>query len=477
MASTMHLGAHQSVRNNNNNCPAVRRRFLCRLSMAAVSVAILARQYASPNMRFAECSADSNTNNNDNNSSNNNDECWCTLRSSSSGPRQRCDFPRLRQQRQQQQQQQQQQRQHQQLLVPRPSFRALSARTALAASSPSQQQQQQQQQQEQQQLPEAGLQLQWGAPWHPVKEPEFAEWLGDEVLALPVGDPSLALRLGLACLTFASRGGGHNKSNIGGFHSNDLSRMGAVDPALDQFLHALHEPLAAFLRRRLAGKLPPGVRDKGGALHVSAVLENLWANVNQPGHYNDKHNHGTPTSSIVATGVYYPMTTEAWGEPTSAAKLRLFPNTGSPIEVTPRAGLLLVFPTELIHETEPVPVGEPGRTSLAFNIRIRWLDRPLARAAAAGDVAQVQRLIAEGADVEAVDLVQGLRAAHHAAENGQGAALQALEAAGANLSALSFEGWSPLGLAFDRGHVAVVRHLAGTEAEAAARLQGGPGYP
>lgn len=318
------------------------------------------------------------------------------------------------------------------------------------------------------------------AAWHIPEEaePPFAEWIEDEVLALPVGDPAMAFFLGLGCRGLADRGGGLSHTNVGGFHSDDLT--GADDPVIRRFMGLLHTPLAAFLRRRYGKLAPSGIHDSAG-LSVSAIAHNLWANVNKPGNYNRRHNHGRATRSLCASGVYYPMAAgepslEAFGSPTSASKLLFFPEGRKPFEVQPLAGLLLLFRTDLMHETEPVPEGEPPRASLAFNLRSRWLDTDLSRAAIAGDAVQVQRLLAEGADVDAADGLQGMRPSHHAAEAGQLEALQALAAGGANVDALSLEGWSPLGLAFDRKHMPVVEYLAGSLEEAGARLKD-VGYP
>jgi len=318
------------------------------------------------------------------------------------------------------------------------------------------------------------------AAWHIPEEaePPYAEWIEDEVLALPVGDPAMAFFLGLGCRGLAERGGGLSHTNVGGFHSDDLT--GAGDPVFRQFMGLLHTPLAAFLRRKYGKLAPNGIRDSAD-LRVSAIPHNLWANVNKPGNFNKRHDHGRATRSLCASGVYYPMaagepSVEAFGSPTSASKLLFFPEGKKPFEVQPLAGLLLLFRTDLLHETEPVPEGEPPRASLAFNLRARWLDTDLSRAAIEGDTIQVQRLLAEGADANAVDGLQGMRASHHAAEVGQLDALQALRAGGADDNALSLEGWSPLGLALDRKHMPVVEYLAGSLEEAGARLKDG-GYP
>lgn len=66
-----------------------------------------------------------------------------------------------------------------------------------------------------------------------------------------------------------------------------------------------------------------------------------------------------------------------------------------------------------------------------------------------------------GVSLEQPDHLLGFRPAHVAAEAGNLSMVRALEALGADLSALSKDGWSPLGLALDRGHHHVALHLDG----------------
>merc|ERR1711933_581154 len=100
------------------------------------------------------------------------------------------------------------------------------------------------------------------------------------------------------------------------------------------------------------------------------------------------------------------------------------------------------------------------RISLAFNLRVRWLDGPLPRAAIAGRVQELRRLVdEEGGDVEAADPELGLRPLHLAAEAGHMCAVEALIGLGADAAATSVEGWSPLSLAAERGHLAMVQRL------------------
>lgn len=301
-----------------------------------------------------------------------------------------------------------------------------------------------------------------------------SHWFEDAVLAAPLGGPKLARRLFGDCLameqsSFSDGSTRRQVSNIGGWQSDDLCRN--QNPALQRFAQLLHRPLAAYLSSIMNDKFRFMLHGttcgsgKGGNAQqqeqqqqvvVSAVLEHFWANVNRPGHWNACHHHGAPTASVLASGVFYP----ADCEPT--APLRLFPRGRDPVLVTPQAGLLLLFPPDMPHEVDPVPIGAGPRVSLAFNLRVRWLDNPQLRAAMVGNSSELRRLLAsDRASFDMGDKILGLRASHIAAEAGHVSAVKTLAASGvADVRAESSEGWSPLSLAAERGHRQVVQYLA-----------------
>jgi len=220
------------------------------------------------------------------------------------------------------------------------------------------------------------------------------------------------------------------------------------------FFGRLHEPLAAFLRRQLGGKLPPQLR-KGSDVGVVAAAVDMWANLNAQLDRNVIHNHGEPTDSVVASGVYYP---EMLPDEAGVAKLRFFVPEGK-LELEPVPGTLLLFRTDLLHETDTVSLLGKERLSFGLNLRVRWLDSPILLAAAAGDVPAIHQLVEQGADINEGDPVLGIRAVHLAAEGGHMDALVALEKLGADVAARAFDGSTPLGLAFDRGHSDIEQHL------------------
>lgn len=304
-------------------------------------------------------------------------------------------------------------------------------------------------------------------PWTnwAASTPIQGDWFGTTLFATPFGSLDLGLRLGKFCMALENVSAGRAASNIGGWQSEDL--VSSLDPALVEFRGLLHEALAAFLRRRQPNH-PHGDEDLG----IAAVVDGLWVNINRPGHRNALHDHGKPTLSQVASGIYYPMmndSTAAWGEVTSQASVR-FMFSEKPMDIKPRLGLMMLFPTDLPHEVESLAPGAGARVSIAFNLRVRWLDSPLLMAAAAGDVGRIKTLVSQGADTEEPDAVLGLRAVHLAAEAAHLDVLKVLAVLGANTSALSFEGWSPLGIAAERGHNLVAQHLVGQGEDIEAKL-------
>ncbi|CAK0823488.1 unnamed protein product [Prorocentrum cordatum] len=249
---------------------------------------------------------------------------------------------------------------------------------------------------------------------------------------------------------------GRSVSNRGGWQSKDLT--GSRHRSLSVLARLLPVPAAAFLWRQRRGEAPSRLRDtaSAGELCITTAMDSLWANVNRPGNWNARHDHGTGTPSVIASCVYYPG-----GGACGAAGIRLFPEGRPVVRVVPRPGLLLLFPPWLEHEVEPLPAGCEPRVSVAFNVRVRWPCVALHRASLAGCLDDVLQLVHAGADLDAADPALGLAAIHLAAEAGHAPVVEALAAAGGSVSQVSHEGWSPLGLAADRGHEAVVSALLG----------------
>jgi ankyrin repeat protein len=86
-------------------------------------------------------------------------------------------------------------------------------------------------------------------------------------------------------------------------------------------------------------------------------------------------------------------------------------------------------------------------------------DMAMHEAACGGDVAEVQRLVAAGLDVDE-PCASGLRPLHYAATNGHLETVKALVESGADKNALTIAGGAtPLHLAADGGHVETVMAL------------------
>lgn len=313
-------------------------------------------------------------------------------------------------------------------------------------------------------LPERAAARSAGAGARPVAEPApwgppargARGWLGGDVYTSTLGSRELGHEVASFCLELEARDSGKLSSNRGGWQSKDL--LGAGDPALSELSSLLHEHLRDFLFQSRGGRAPVGLN---GAPTVLSVPQKLWANINRKGDWNELHTHGATTDSMVASGIYYPRTSSA-----AAAPVRFHPPDGQPFDVLPESGRLLLFPCDLPHEVLPFrraagaePLDAP-RMSIAFNLRVRWLDSPLSAAAAGGSEADCRRVLAlEGTDVEAADASIGFRAMHLAAEGGHAAIVRLLAEAGAETDVVTAEGWSPLALAADQGHVEVVRYL------------------
>ena len=86
---------------------------------------------------------------------------------------------------------------------------------------------------------------------------------------------------------------------------------------------------------------------------------------------------------------------------------------------------------------------------------------PLICAAGRGDLAELEALLAAGADMEARDEEDGATAFHWACNSGRLECARALAAAGCDVAAASTEGGTALMLAANKGHPAVVAWLLG----------------
>lgn len=266
-----------------------------------------------------------------------------------------------------------------------------------------------------------------------------------------IQNDGLADELAQICYALEAKGLGRAVSNVGGFQSCNVPL--GEHPVLAELLSLVQAPFVGFLHKTRRSQPPSGL--SGSDLCVGCQPEHLWVNVNRPDNHNLMHEHGPPLLSRAASGIYYPHQ-ETTAAP--AAKVRFY-DAGRCVEAVPRPGLLLLFPTSLLHEVDPVWPGGPPRLSVAFNLFVRWLDTPILSASWAGNAKEVKRLLDSGTDVDAADAALGFRSVHLAAEAGHMDVLEMLIRSGANPHALTVEGWCPLSLAAAQGHLRVVRYL------------------
>lgn len=183
----------------------------------------------------------------------------------------------------------------------------------------------------------------------------YREQLGD-VLPLHAALVDQALKLREA-------DSGIEKSNQGGWHST-----GNVFAGSDAALSALASKIRSAIRYLCHVSEPASTAEWSASLFG-------WFNVNEHGDYAEPHHHSGNTWS----GVYYVQTgSEVPTRPTSGRiefldpRVRCdvgpkhgFSHTGT-MAVTPKDGLMLLFPSYLEHFVHPY-YGEGQRITLAFN--------------------------------------------------------------------------------------------------------------
>lgn len=104
------------------------------------------------------------------------------------------------------------------------------------------------------------------------------------------------------------------------------------------------------------------------------ALDNIWVNVNEKGHYNQKHIHG----QTVFSGTFYIQVDDLTGDirfhndytpmqhyPIKFDHTHVFQTI---VEYKPKNGMLLIFPAWIPHEVLPSQSNQP-RISISFNIK------------------------------------------------------------------------------------------------------------
>jgi len=174
----------------------------------------------------------------------------------------------------------------------------------------------------------------------------------------------------LLSIALAARTGspGVRRSNRGGWQSHDdLFRRD--QPACRALCRHLVDAAEAATQA-----VAPDFDREAGALQVEG-----WFNINETGHANAPHDH----PGWLWVGVYYVQAATGSGEielvdarPLSRAQRAIGAGCfAASHRVTPRPGLLLLFPSHLRHSVAPNAAATP-RVSVAFNARYRELPPP-----------------------------------------------------------------------------------------------------
>jgi uncharacterized protein (TIGR02466 family) len=163
----------------------------------------------------------------------------------------------------------------------------------------------------------------------------------------------------------AAAGQGVQVSNVGGWQSrpdlldwpeSEIARLGAgLDQAVGQFLS---------FGKPVRGKAPK-------------LWKAGWANMNRPGDYNILHNHpGQDFAAVYYVKAASPEHGGAGGklelrDPRPAAGFCSHPKlfSAEPLQITPEAGMLVMFPSWIEHMVHPHP-GPEDRISIAINIKL-----------------------------------------------------------------------------------------------------------
>lgn len=164
---------------------------------------------------------------------------------------------------------------------------------------------------------------------------------------------------------------GANKSNIGGWHSeDDLFQWGG--PAIEELRRRVVEA-CEVITRKACGEAVKGL---GAQMRIDG-----WANVSRERAYNGIHNHPYCTWS----GVYYVSLGERdqtggpyngvieFPDPRLGVNWAQLPGQpfGTHIQIVPQAGTMLMFPSWTHHWVHPF-YGTGERISLAFNVQMEF---------------------------------------------------------------------------------------------------------
>lgn len=162
-----------------------------------------------------------------------------------------------------------------------------------------------------------------------------------------------------------SEGPGVDLSNRGGWQSHDLLAEFQRDERRAPVLAELETLMRQFVESYKTQR-----EGEGAEVHPFELeICNLWANLNGRGDFNATHHH--PGAHI--SGVFYAKAHEDCGQLTLRPPYSFFDvvldHCAQP-SVQPEAGLVVLFPSDVDHSTEP-NWGSEERISFSFNARYR----------------------------------------------------------------------------------------------------------
>jgi uncharacterized protein (TIGR02466 family) len=152
---------------------------------------------------------------------------------------------------------------------------------------------------------------------------------------------------------------GVQRSNVGGWHSNDLLRH-ADTPVVGWLLAQIRE----FATRSLE---QVGARKR----KVEVTFDAAWSIINRAGDWNTPHNHmPSQWSGVCYLQIDESSTARHDGNIVFTDPLPLGPRYRTPINVfmKPRNGAIFLFPSYLVHMVEPYR-GDGERIIVSFNLQ------------------------------------------------------------------------------------------------------------
>lgn len=184
----------------------------------------------------------------------------------------------------------------------------------------------------------------------------FTNFIANDILTI---DPKPIAKF---CYEQQSRDPGRQITNIGGWQSNDIS-LGECLPKLYYDIKEKLDELYFYFE----------FKDE-----LSIKMDNAWININKKHNYNAAHDHGHGLFS----GVYYVKAEESMGDivfmnPCPAQGICINEETvkthnpfnSGLYKFKPKTGMLVLFPSWMIHYTLPNQT-EEDRISIAFNTHV-----------------------------------------------------------------------------------------------------------